>query len=1169
MTYIEPATIFRLKKAGFARVTSLLVIASFLITTVFPYMPLQARAQEVEEEQEQGLQDESVTTPENSSDDDSEERDNNEEAVLGESLQLQAQDDDDDPGADKVTICHYDADEDVYDQLSVDDDSITNGEGHTNHEQDIIPPFDAFVGQNWDVDGQVIWNDDCAATGTVIITKIVVNDNGGTSTVSDFDLSVGDTSVESGVATEIAAGDYVVSETPDDGRYEATFSGDCDAEGNIDIGIDATSTCTITNDDVGSQEPGGECRIEVVSEAGDDGVGNGDAVLAWIHGGWTTALSTVASWIWDTEFVIDPTIDEEKTFTKDFYVDTEVNDATLRLAADNRYTITINGDVVAADTDELNYGAVTEIEVATSTIDQGWNTIVMSIENIGVPDSTAETNPAAGIFQLVINGEANEDCDVPPGDDDDDDFVKVHIYKYLAATTTAQVPDSSTLDPFPMRASWDATNIGAGTGDYVLGNNHGGAAFRYAADTSDMATPVTSYTTFERTTAIDGGSQVLPVGAQCESDMFRLVGYKSGTSLAAAEAATATTTAPIFTNFSADQYVIVVNEDCDDLPEPPVDTNGTTSIKIIKTVVGTTTSDTFDFDAGWLDQDVDFSLLSGASTTYTGLATGTYALSEVFGTSTEWELESVVCTDNNASTTNTVSTTTPGVNATVTLAADEDVICTFTNGLVATSTPPATTTGTLIVTKTVINDSGTGSATTSDYTLSVIGNGATTTVTSGIAGAFATGTYSVIEAGPGGYTATFGGDCNAQGQVTVAAGATSTCTIVNDDLVRLPDTTSISGTKWNDLNDNGVRDSGEPGVAGVTISISDDATTTPFATTTVTDANGDYSFINLDEDIYFICETVQNGWTQTYPTNGTAPFTDCQGSFGHVASTSLAAASTTDITDLDFGNFEENQCPVSLTIVSDASTTVDEQGGSAADLVTFIHPAWTASIAGASWIWGDDPVADPAATTTYTFTRTFNWNGSASTTSALLEVAADNSYTVTLNGTGVGTSTDGNNFALGTQDSYDISSMLVNGTNTLQISVTNFSVPGATDPQSNPAGVMFRISANGNDTNCVPPSGDDDDDDNNQGDDDDDNGGGGSSSSRRRSSNNGNTNGGGSVLGASTSNTPDDGQVLGAFFPGFPNTGEGGGMTQTLGYLLLAVMAAIVTGASFKLFKRS
>jgi hypothetical protein len=45
------------------------------------------------------------------------------------------------------------------------------------------------------------------------VTKVVINDNGGTASASDFTLKVGSTTLASGQQTQIPAGDYVVSET--------------------------------------------------------------------------------------------------------------------------------------------------------------------------------------------------------------------------------------------------------------------------------------------------------------------------------------------------------------------------------------------------------------------------------------------------------------------------------------------------------------------------------------------------------------------------------------------------------------------------------------------------------------------------------------------------------------------------------------------------------------------------------------------------------------------------------------------------------------------------------------------------------------------------------------------------------------------------------------------
>lgn len=71
----------------------------------------------------------------------------------------------------------------------------------------------------------------------------------------------------------------------------------------------------------------------------------------------------------------------------------------------------------------------------------------------------------------------------------------------------------------------------------------------------------------------------------------------------------------------------------------------------------------------------------------------------------------------------------------------------------------------------------------------------------------------------------------------------------------------IAGSKWNDLNGNGIRDNGEPGIAGWTITLSN-------GMTAVTDVHGNYYFTNLPPGTYTVGETTQSGWSQTFPGGG-------------------------------------------------------------------------------------------------------------------------------------------------------------------------------------------------------------------------------------------------------------------------------------------------------------
>lgn len=90
----------------------------------------------------------------------------------------------------------------------------------------------------------------CASPATINVVKTVINDNGRTKNVADFPLFVSGTPVTSGATTVFAPGTYAITETAD-ANYTQTFSGDCDASGNITIVAGDASSCVVTNDDIG------------------------------------------------------------------------------------------------------------------------------------------------------------------------------------------------------------------------------------------------------------------------------------------------------------------------------------------------------------------------------------------------------------------------------------------------------------------------------------------------------------------------------------------------------------------------------------------------------------------------------------------------------------------------------------------------------------------------------------------------------------------------------------------------------------------------------------------------------------------------------------------------------------------------------------------------------
>lgn len=91
------------------------------------------------------------------------------------------------------------------------------------------------------------------ATSSLTVVKVIVNDNGGNNVISDFHLFVDDgfvsTEVASGATSTIPAGTYSVTETGV-GGYVASFSGDCDINGNVTLGVGEHKTCVLTNNDL-------------------------------------------------------------------------------------------------------------------------------------------------------------------------------------------------------------------------------------------------------------------------------------------------------------------------------------------------------------------------------------------------------------------------------------------------------------------------------------------------------------------------------------------------------------------------------------------------------------------------------------------------------------------------------------------------------------------------------------------------------------------------------------------------------------------------------------------------------------------------------------------------------------------------------------------------------
>ena len=99
-----------------------------------------------------------------------------------------------------------------------------------------------------------ITNDDQAGTLTVI--KHVVNDDGGGAQASSWTMNVAGPTALSfpgaespGTSNPVSAGAYKITESGGGAGYTLSYSGDCDADGDVVVALGQSRTCTLTNDD--------------------------------------------------------------------------------------------------------------------------------------------------------------------------------------------------------------------------------------------------------------------------------------------------------------------------------------------------------------------------------------------------------------------------------------------------------------------------------------------------------------------------------------------------------------------------------------------------------------------------------------------------------------------------------------------------------------------------------------------------------------------------------------------------------------------------------------------------------------------------------------------------------------------------------------------------------
>ena len=119
---------------------------------------------------------------------------------------------------------------------------------------------------------------DVDPTGSLTVIKKVVNDDDGSAESDDWTMNVAGPEPSSfagaddpGTTKTVAIGSYTVTESGGPPGYALSYSGDCDANGNVSVAANEKKTCTLTNDDNDRPPPPDNGTIIVEKQLLPDG----------------------------------------------------------------------------------------------------------------------------------------------------------------------------------------------------------------------------------------------------------------------------------------------------------------------------------------------------------------------------------------------------------------------------------------------------------------------------------------------------------------------------------------------------------------------------------------------------------------------------------------------------------------------------------------------------------------------------------------------------------------------------------------------------------------------------------------------------------------------------------------------------------------------------------
>jgi predicted ribosomally synthesized peptide with SipW-like signal peptide len=190
-----------------------------------------------------------------------------------------------------------------------------------------------------------------------------------------------------------------------------TSTGNIFTAGTIDLKVDHLAQ---TYDGVDCKT----CSITIKSDTSDmviSTVGGNDAVnlphnavLVTLNPAWPWAPISGANWIWATQPTSDYDAQNQVSYTFqkifDWFNPAIGGTIDLNMAADNGYAVLFNGNQICSNPGEHNYENVVTCTINPGYINQGQNTLTITVTNKPIAGSDGAANPGGLIYKLTING---------------------------------------------------------------------------------------------------------------------------------------------------------------------------------------------------------------------------------------------------------------------------------------------------------------------------------------------------------------------------------------------------------------------------------------------------------------------------------------------------------------------------------------------------------------------------------------------------------------------------------------------------------------------------------------------------------------------------------------------------------------------------------------------